>query len=109
MRKKRGYELAFYLAGFVLGSAAITLLHYNPLVLTSVLLAGSLLLLAYKPQKGDVYFYAIAAVISLHEVVVINFGAWKYANPSFLGIPLWLPFMYGLIAVVIKRIAHLYA
>ena len=36
------------------------------------------------------------------ESVCIYFGAWSYANPTYL-IPLWLPILWGLAALIIRR------
>jgi len=35
----------------------------------------------------------------------VSSGAWRYAGPTALGIPLWLPFAWGLAAVLIRGIA----
>ena len=108
MKRKRGKELALYLFGFIICSAAITLLHNN-LAIAGVFLTASFLLLRHDSQKSDFYFYIGAALLSLHEAVIVRFGAWHYQNPSILGLPVWLPLMYGLVAVVMRRIAKLYA
>jgi hypothetical protein len=28
-------------------------------------------------------------------MIAIYFGAWNYSHPDFLGIPYWLPFVWG--------------
>jgi len=39
-------------------------------------------------------------------MAAIYFGAWSYANPTMLGIPLWLPLAWGIAAVFVKRVAE---
>ena len=41
----------------------------------------------------------------LAEGLAIQTGAWAYASPSVLGIPLWLPFVWGNAALFIQNSA----
>ena len=43
---------------------------------------------------------------SLAEINATQLGIWSYASPSFLGIPLWLPLIWGETMVIAKRIAE---
>ena len=57
--------------------------------------------------KHDAYFFVTGAIIGpLGEIICISSGVWSYVNPSFLGIPLWLPFAWGFATMLIKRIAE---
>lgn len=41
-------------------------------------------------------YYALCALLgAASEVVVIYHGAWSYALPQLLGIPIWLPLIWG--------------
>ena len=40
------------------------------------------------------------------EAVAIKFGAWQYSNPTALGVPIWLPLLWGSAIVFIKRFSE---
>jgi hypothetical protein len=40
------------------------------------------------------------------EIISIHFGVWQYANPTLLGIPVWLPLGWGFGIVFMKRVAE---
>ena len=39
------------------------------------------------------------------EAIIIHFGGWTYSNPSFFGIPVWLPLLWGLSIFFLMRIS----
>ncbi len=89
--------------------AIITLLSVsfgwkNPLLLTIILaLISSAMLILYR-NKEDLYLYIISGVAgAVAEAIAIAFGAWNYAFPNLIGIPYWLPFLWGIAALFIKR------
>ena len=83
----------------------VSLLWRDIVLLTSSLLILAIFSLRYFHKKNDVIIFFIGAVIGTGtELVCIYFGAWKYMNPTYL-IPLWLPVLWGLAAIVIRRFA----
>ena len=55
-------------------------------------------------SKEDLLLYIICSVAgTLAEAVAIASGAWKYSLPNFIGVPYWLPFLWGIAALFIKR------
>lgn len=56
----------------------------------------------------DRVLYSIFVVVGILgaavEVVTIHFGAWTYARPQALGIPVWLPVLWGIAGVTVVRI-----
>lgn len=85
----------------------ISLLWSNNLLLTTVLVASLLVGMKVWYKKYDIHFFIIGAIVGpLAEIVCIYFGTWTYANPSILGIPIWLPIVWGLATIIIKRIAE---
>ena len=100
-------ELLLELILFSSGIAAISVLWKNNFLLTILLLIGWLIGFKLWHKKQDFYFFVIGAIVGpIGEIVCIHFGAWKYSNPSFLGIPVWLPFVWGLAVILIKRLAE---
>ncbi|UCD03010.1 MAG: DUF2878 family protein [Candidatus Aenigmatarchaeota archaeon] len=76
------------------------------LTLTFLLFIVLLIFLKFDYRKGDVYYIIIAAILGpIGEIICVYFGVWSYANPTFLGIPIWLPLAWGLAVLAIKRIA----
>lgn len=100
-------ELAVDIGLLCIGILLVSLLYTNVLLLTLVLAAGAVVVLKFWHSYHDTIFFLVAvAVGTLGEIVAVSFGAWRYAYPTFLSIPLWLPLAWGLAAVIIKRLAY---
>lgn len=61
-------------------------------------------------SKRSLVVYLVGFIFGpIAESVTIHAGAWQYAQPDFLGIPIWLPFLWAnaaLFAVNTERLAH---
>lgn len=76
----------------------------NNLLLFIALSLIMILLLINFHYKEDIFFILIVGILGpIAEIICIHYGAWAYGNPSFLGIPAWLPVGYGLFAVIVRR------
>ena len=105
--KKIEKELIYEVLLFCIGVLLISFYYTNDLLLTFLLVLVWLIGIIFWHKKHDVYFFIIGSICGpIGEIVSIHFGAWSYTNPMFLGIPLWLPFGWGLVTVLIKRIAE---
>ena len=92
---------------FSVGVTLISALHARNLVLAFLLLVVWSVGIKFWHKKQDIVFFVVGGILGpLVEIIAVYFGAWQYTNPSFLGIPLWLPFAWGLGAVLIKRISE---
>jgi hypothetical protein len=81
----------------------VSLFWKDIMILTASLSILSIIALWHYHKKNDVIVYLIGAMIGVSaESVCIYFGAWRYSNPTFL-IPIWLPLVWGLAALVIRR------
>jgi len=99
-------ELAFEAGLFAAGAAELALCHRHALALTALLLVTALCSLAFWRQSHLVWIYVLGGIIGpCGEIFGVLGGAWQYAEPAFLGIPLWLPFAWGLAAVLVKTTA----
>lgn len=57
--------------------------------------------------KTNLILYFVAFVLGpLGEVMVIQGGAWAYSDP-FCFIPVWLPFVWGIAALVMKKLSEI--
>ena len=61
------------------------------------------------PKKGDLSYFLIAFILGpIGEIVAIKFGALQYSNPNFLGIPIWLPVLWGCLAILFNRLISIF-
>ncbi len=59
------------------------------------------------PNREDHMIFVAGGVLgSLAEIIAVHAGVWKYTLPTFLNIPVWLPFAWGFVSVLIVRIAQ---
>jgi hypothetical protein len=100
-------ELLFEVVLFSMGVSFISLFYKENLLLVALLILTWAIGVMFWHTKHDVYFFVIGAIVGpIGEIVCIHFGAWQYANPTFLGIPIWLPFAWGTATMMIKRVAE---
>jgi hypothetical protein len=105
---KTAGELALEVAVFAAVAGEVALFHGNPPLLAALLVVTAVLVIAVacRPVRHAVALYAVGAVLGPGgEMIAMSTGTWRYAEPDFLGIPMWLPFGWGVAAVVIGRIA----
>jgi hypothetical protein len=85
----------------------LSFFYSNNLLLTALLIAYLGVIWKFFPKKADIYYFLPAAILGpIGEVIAISYGVWQYANPTILGVPLWLPIGWGLSAMIALRIAH---
>ena len=92
----------------VLYVASVLFLWHRPALLASVLAALSVIALAMGRDKmQDLALYAFIAVLgAASEALCIYAGIWRYSAPGIVaGIPFWLPLVWGMGAIFIKRTA----
>jgi hypothetical protein len=105
--KKIEKELIFEIILYCVGIASIALFFQNNLLLSVILVIAWAIGIKFWHKKHDVLFFVTGAIVGpVGEIVCIYFGVWQYANPTFLGIPVWLPLAWGLATMLIKRIAE---
>jgi len=105
--KKIEKELIFEILLFCGGIASISLFFNNNLLLGFILIIAWGIGIKFWHKNHDILFFIIGAIIGpIGEIVCVHFGVWQYTNPSFLGIPVWLPLAWGLAVVLVKRIAE---
>ena len=105
--KRLWNELIVECVAFSLLVASVVLLWRNNLFLFIVAAMECLAALLLWHERLDVSFFLIIAVLgSLAEVVFVHFGIWRYANPTFLGIPLWFPLAFGTTGLIGERLAR---
>ena len=90
---KKKLILAYVLAA----SSIIAVLFFwqQNALLTLLLLAICAATLVTIGKKDFPVFFLTSLFGALSEILAIRFGVWTYANPTYLGIPLWLPLLWG--------------
>jgi len=84
----------------------IAVLWTQVLNATLVLIVMWLASLFFWHGKRDILVFVLGAIIGpLAEIILIRFGVWSYALPSFLGIPAWLIVGWGLAFLFINKFA----
>ncbi len=100
-------EASFEAAGVGLAVAEIALCHRHAVLLAALLVATAMIAVAVSGFSRHLFaLYGIGGVLGpTAEVLAVSAGAWRYAAPDFLGIPLWLPFAWGLVSILSAAIA----
>ncbi|MFC1723876.1 hypothetical protein ACFL0V_07080 [Nanoarchaeota archaeon] len=83
----------------------MALLWRNNLLLTFIYVVVFACGLVFWKDKVDIGLFVVATVFfQVGEIILAYSGAWVYSNPTYLGIPLWLPMSWGVSAVVVRRL-----
>jgi uncharacterized membrane protein YoaT (DUF817 family) len=91
--------LAFYTLA-VLSLIIPCFVSSNAYVVSGLLVLISIGMLYLIWDANILKVYAVAFVFGpLSEILAIHQKLWSYAAPSFFGIPLWLPFLWGTAAL----------
>lgn len=100
-------ELALEAAFLAVCVAIVAFLYRADVVSAALILAVCLVALKFWHKREDVSFLLMGAVLGPSlEMICVHFNAWQYTQPTFLGIPLWLPFGWGLVALLVRRITE---
>ncbi len=103
IEKELIYEIILFAGSVFL----ITLFYKNNIITTISLVVLWVAALLLWHKKNDMMFFAAGAIAGIGcEIICVNMGVWKYANPTIFNLPLWLPFAWGFIAVFMKRVAE---
>jgi uncharacterized membrane protein YoaT (DUF817 family) len=86
-----------------------SLLWRYPVALIALLLVTAAAIYRIRPNATTVVVYATAFVFGpAAEAVSITTGAWEYDSSNFLGVPIWLPFVWGNAGLFILNMAELW-
>jgi len=77
----------------------------NNILLAVLLLIVGLVTLYIWKEKRKIYLYIVTGILGGGaEAIAISFGVWSYTNPTFLNLPLWLPFLWGEVGLYISTL-----
>ena len=99
-------ELVLEVAVMAARIIAVAAAHSRNVLLCLLLVLICAAVASFWHTRQDLIFLVTGAVVGpVAEIVCVHFGVWQYANPSFLGIPVWLPLAWGFVTMLIGRIA----
>jgi len=102
MKKELVFELCIYIMSVVL----VGFFWHEPAILTIFYVVISVIMLTKWHEKSDLIFYFVAFALGpIGEAFAIYLGAWQYSKPFYL-IPVWLPFLWGIISLFVKKICE---
>ncbi len=85
----------------------VILVWKNNIAVTAIILGFYGLRYFLWPNREDhIIFIAGALLGSTAEIVATRVGVWRYTLATFFNIPVWLPFAWGFVSVLIVRIAQ---
>ena len=107
LKKKVVKELVYELIIYVLAVLIVSLFWENNFSTFVLLAALFILIFSLSYSSRDLLVFLIAGIAGpLGEIVCLFLGIWNYSNPSFLGMPLWLPLLWGISGVMLLRISE---
>lgn len=79
----------------------------NNLLLTFLLAIISAFLLIGASDRAEKILYLVCFILGpIFDLTLVPRGVWNYANPTIFGVPIWLPFAYGVGTVMIVKIGN---
>jgi hypothetical protein len=98
--------LTLELIAFGILVTSVSLLWSRNTILFFVAFAECVIGLALWHRRLEVSFFLIIGLLgSLAEIIFVRAGVWQYANPTFLGLPLWFPLAFGTTGLIGARLA----
>jgi uncharacterized membrane protein YoaT (DUF817 family) len=100
-------QLIIQIGIFALAIGLTSALWRRPVVLTICLAVLAVIQIYKSHTKSDLAFYFVPFFVGpVAEGIAIYFGAWQYSKPLYL-IPIWLPPLWGITALFIKKIIEI--
>jgi hypothetical protein len=99
-------KLARDLILYFVGIALVGMLHDQEILLLVAFIVGvSVYFKKYWNQFDFILFMMGFIFGPLADMVAIPLGAWEYTNHLYFIFPLWYPIAFGIMLVLLKRIA----
>lgn len=99
-----------YYVAVLFAIASLAALHAfwrsQEILLAILLMLAFFMVLPSRSRKPEAaLFIAIALIGAVAELIGISAGAWSYSLPFGAGMPLWLPALWGMAGLFVKRTA----
>ena len=94
----------------IVGITPISIFHQNNSIVSILLLLTLSIGVKFGYKRDDIPFILVGAFGgTIVEIVLLKFDVYQYANPTFLDIPIWAPFAWGIGILLIKRFAEVFS
>jgi uncharacterized membrane protein YoaT (DUF817 family) len=104
MNKETKRDQVLAVVSIVVVVILIALFWENNFVLLLFVAAYTAFLLTIWHEVQDLRCLIFVVIVgTASEIVSVYFGAWTYNNPTFLGIPIWLPLTWGIAVLCLRR------
>lgn len=90
---------------FVLSIILTSLFWKSNILLFILLLILSLILLYIDNFKFLKTYISCGIFGSIAEMIAVTTSPWVYSNSSFMGIPIWLPLLWGIASISFIKVA----
>jgi hypothetical protein len=105
MKIEKRKDLAIACVSIVVMVMLMALFWNNNLLLTIIAtIYATFLLLIWHEAEDLMCFFFVLVIGTASEIIAVNFNVYTYNNPTFLGIPIWLPLAWGTAALCLRRI-----
>ena len=98
------------LIGLLIFTLAIVLIYYlwqnNVLLTVAFLVVSAFVLLKWTNKEEKLVYLAGFILGTIFELILVSIGIWSYGNPTILGVPLWLPLVYSIGAVIFVKVGR---
>jgi len=85
----------------------VALFWTEPYLLLVLIIVLSILALLITRSKADFILYFIMLIASfISEAFYVSLGTWKHGTTQVFGVPLWIPFSWGLLSLFVKYFAE---
>jgi uncharacterized membrane protein YoaT (DUF817 family) len=99
------HDVSLAFAVFCALAATIVLLwRQNGLLLAATLIEALAALRLWHERYDIVFFLVLAILGTCAEIVFVQSGVWRYANPTLFGIPIWFPLAFGTAGLACERL-----
>jgi uncharacterized membrane protein YoaT (DUF817 family) len=104
MKKETMRDQVLAVVSIVVVIILIALFWEDNFVLTLFVAVYTAFLLKFWHAIEDLRCFIFVVIVgTASEIVSVSFGAWTYNNPTFLGIPIWLPLTWGVASLCLRR------
>ncbi|CAN2039275.1 DUF2878 domain-containing protein [Candidatus Magnetomoraceae bacterium gMMP-15] len=111
IRMTSGYKIFLNCIAAIYMLSMILIFYEKPVLLTFLLCGSIVFQLLFFNEKVDIAMMLTAAFLgSFAEIVCVKLNVWTYNVPGLMfGIPIWLPFAWGSLLCLFRRISlHIY-
>ncbi len=102
---KRATSTAITISTSTLSLISVAFLWEHNLALSLILVILAIIMLLTKRSTKELKTFIICALSgAIAESLAVMMGAWSYTNPDIVGIPMWLPILWGIAAIFMVRL-----